>query len=92
MAGLTRLELATFRVTGGRSNQTELQPHKRGINFFMRSFNPTSLLTELRRAQLLVRRSLGVGVSYSPIFMGFKYQFFEELAVPYEACQAGRHG
>jgi hypothetical protein len=26
MAGLTRLELATFRVTGGRSNQTELQP------------------------------------------------------------------
>ncbi len=27
MAGLTRLELATFRVTGGRSNQTELQPH-----------------------------------------------------------------
>ena len=28
MAGLTRLELATFRVTGGRSNQTELQPLK----------------------------------------------------------------
>ena len=27
MAGLTRLELATFRVTGERSNQTELQPH-----------------------------------------------------------------
>ncbi len=27
LAGLTRLELATFRVTGGRSNQTELQPH-----------------------------------------------------------------
>lgn len=26
MAGLTRLELATFRVTGERSNQTELQP------------------------------------------------------------------
>ena len=26
MAGLTRLELATFRVTGGRSDQTELQP------------------------------------------------------------------
>jgi hypothetical protein len=26
LAGLTRLELATFRVTGGRSNQTELQP------------------------------------------------------------------
>ncbi len=25
MAELTRLELATFRVTGGRSNQTELQ-------------------------------------------------------------------
>ena len=25
VAGLTRLELATFRVTGGRSNQTELQ-------------------------------------------------------------------
>ncbi len=27
LAGLTRLELATFRVTGGRSDQTELQPH-----------------------------------------------------------------
>lgn len=27
MAELTRLELATFRVTGGRSNQTELQLH-----------------------------------------------------------------
>lgn len=26
LAGLTRLELATFRVTGERSNQTELQP------------------------------------------------------------------
>lgn len=26
LAGLTRLELATFRVTGGRSDQTELQP------------------------------------------------------------------
>ncbi len=30
LAGLTRLELATFRVTGGRSNQTELQPQKLG--------------------------------------------------------------
>lgn len=28
MAGLTRLELATSRVTGERSNQTELQPPK----------------------------------------------------------------
>ena len=28
MAGLTRLELATFRVTGGRSDHTELQPHR----------------------------------------------------------------
>ena len=27
MAGLTRLELATFHVTGERSNQTELQSH-----------------------------------------------------------------
>ncbi len=26
LAGLTGLEPATFRVTGGRSNQTELQP------------------------------------------------------------------
>ena len=31
MAGLTRLELATFRVTGERSNQTELQPHKKNL-------------------------------------------------------------
>ncbi len=30
MAGLTGLEPATFRVTGGRSNQTELQPQHRG--------------------------------------------------------------
>lgn len=29
MAGLTRLELATFRVTGGRSNQLSYSP----INF-----------------------------------------------------------
>lgn len=34
LAGLTRLELATFRVTGGRSDQTELQPHKLGRNNF----------------------------------------------------------
>jgi hypothetical protein len=27
MAGLTRLELATFRVTGGRSNQLSYSPH-----------------------------------------------------------------
>ncbi|KKS68331.1 MAG: hypothetical protein UV38_C0002G0200 [candidate division TM6 bacterium GW2011_GWE2_42_60] len=26
MAGLTRLELATFRVTGGRSNQLSYSP------------------------------------------------------------------
>jgi hypothetical protein len=34
MAELTRLELATFRVTGGRSNQTELQLHKNFYLFF----------------------------------------------------------
>ncbi len=28
MAGLTRLELATFRVTGGRSNQLSYSPKK----------------------------------------------------------------
>lgn len=31
VAGLTRLELATFRVTGGRSNQSELQPLESSI-------------------------------------------------------------
>jgi hypothetical protein len=35
MAGLTRLELATFRVTGGRSNQTELQPQSTIFHFNM---------------------------------------------------------
>ena len=66
MAGLTRLELATFRVTGGRSNQLSYSPISMGFNFFMRSF------------KLLVRRSLpslkariSVDGSYSPIFMGF---------------------
>ena len=30
MAGATRIELATSGVTGRRSNQTELRPHKKG--------------------------------------------------------------
>ena len=45
IAGLTRLELATFRVTGGRSNQTELQPH---YQFFLSFFDaiPNGMLQE----------------------------------------------
>lgn len=33
MAGLMGLEPTTFRVTGGRSNQTELQPPKNGEEY-----------------------------------------------------------
>ena len=32
MAGLTRLELATFRVTGGRSNQLSYSPNATPYN------------------------------------------------------------
>ena len=48
MAGLTRLELATFCVTGRHSNQTELQSHDCHIvGIFIQSGQSVNLTTRV---------------------------------------------
>ncbi len=49
MAGLTRLELATFRVTGGRSNQTELQPHNLWVCHLVKKWRKPEEVAKQRR-------------------------------------------
>ena len=51
MAGLTRLELATFRVTGGRSNQSELQPQLNGREKNFQNLAASVFAIQLRRTQ-----------------------------------------
>lgn len=56
MAGLTRLELATFRVTGGCSNQL--------------SYNPViwNRMNSERLGSWPAHRSFGEGGSYNPVY------------------------
>ena|GEM_PF-3360716 len=51
MAGLTRLELATFRVTGGRSNQLSYSP----LYIFDKSFKELAAPYEACQGGLVLR-------------------------------------
>jgi hypothetical protein len=46
MAGLTGLEPATFRVTGGRSNPTELQPLASELYYILEFFTRKNIWGE----------------------------------------------
>ncbi len=49
LAGLKRLELATFRVTGERSNQTELQPPNLIVTIPLKEWQSQTKLAERER-------------------------------------------